>query len=99
VSAFGSKADIPYAATNAQPDQRRLHSIDNPTLLADEALALAAPTLQHRNQKDRGCDPAALRSRPRGRREHAADEPHATRACQLVGDELDPFAAPQQGHK
>src|SRR6516164_3075276 len=32
-------------SADAQPNQRCLHSVDNPTLLADEALALAARAL------------------------------------------------------
>src|SRR5262245_2808964 len=34
-------------SADAQPNQRCLHSVDNPTLLADEALALAARAAWH----------------------------------------------------
>src|SRR6266852_3139051 len=43
--AFGGLLQLGIESTDAEPDQRRLHSIDDPTLLSDEALALAVGPL------------------------------------------------------
>src|SRR5262249_58091975 len=45
VKAPGGPFQFGIESADAQPNQRCLHSVDNPTLLADEALALAARAL------------------------------------------------------
>jgi hypothetical protein len=41
----GGPFQLGIEAADAEPDQRRLHSVDDPTLLSDEALALAVGPL------------------------------------------------------
>jgi len=43
--AFGGLLQLGIESTDAEPDQRRLHSVDDPTLLSHEALALAVGRL------------------------------------------------------
>src|ERR1700730_7805110 len=45
VKAPGGPFQLGIEAADAQPNQRRLHSVDDPTLLSDEALALAVGAL------------------------------------------------------
>jgi hypothetical protein len=45
VKAPGGPFQFGIESADTEPNQRRLHSVDNPTLLADEALALAARAL------------------------------------------------------
>src|SRR6202040_2473257 len=45
VKAFGGLLQLGIEAADAQPDQRCFHSVDNPSLLSDEALALAVGPL------------------------------------------------------
>src|SRR6516165_5377293 len=41
VKTFGGLLQLGIESADAEPGQRRLHSVDDPTLLSDEALALA----------------------------------------------------------
>ena len=45
VKAPGGPFQLGIEAADAEPNQRRLHSVDDPTLLSDEALALAVGPL------------------------------------------------------
>src|SRR6185437_8632814 len=60
VKAFGGLLQLGIEAADAQPDQRCFHSVDDPTLLSDKALALAVGPLGIFVLDCRDCDHLAV---------------------------------------